>query len=162
MRGAAASGTRDPLVRYGRGRPVLAVGDKGFVSPGRAGRERVVAVAHLSALVVDSDGDTRDRLRHILRHMNVEVLEADAADEGRALAAGRTLHFALIEVNLPRSPGDVLAAELARSGVVPVLMSGSDYGIARARKTPFMLLEKPFATKEAIRAIVLALPSDLP
>ena len=41
-------------------------------------------------------------------------------------------------------------------------MSGSAYGIARARKTRFPLLRKPLVQKDVLREIVLALPDWFP
>ena len=113
----------------------------------------------LCALIVDPDRDTRDALRQLLGNINIAVLEAETADEARTCLAAHPVHIALIEVNLPGHAGDRLATELASAGIAPVLMCADPYGVARARRTMFEMLRKPFTVKQALRAIVLALPA---
>ena len=113
----------------------------------------------LSALIVDPDQPSRDALRQILNDIDVGVLEADTIDQARALMK-RGAHLAIIEVNLPAKPGDVLATEMDKAGITPVLTSASTYGLARAKRTDFLVLRKPFTPKEELRAIVLALPTS--
>jgi hypothetical protein len=66
--------------------------------------------------------------------------------------------IAFIDIDLPGEAGDRPAAEVAEAGAAPVLMSASAPGLARARRTGFVVLRKPFTLKEALRATVLALP----
>jgi hypothetical protein len=47
---------------------------------------------------------------------------------------------------------------MAEAGVVPVLMSGSDYGLARARRAGLPALRKPCSLRDLFRAVILALP----
>jgi DNA-binding response OmpR family regulator len=113
----------------------------------------------LCALIVDPDRQTRDGLRQILDSINVAVVEAETADQARTCLAANTVHIALVEVNLPGQAGDLLAGDLQNAGIAPVLMSATPYGLARARRTKFQILPKPFTVKQALRAIVLVLPT---
>jgi DNA-binding response OmpR family regulator len=110
-------------------------------------------------VIVDADRDTCAGLRQILRDIAIEALVTEAVEEARALAMRGVVDIALIDIDLPCKAGDRLAAEIAEAGVAPVLMSASAPGLARARRTGFVVLRKPFTVKEALRAIVLALPT---
>jgi DNA-binding NtrC family response regulator len=128
-----------------------------FVLHGPSADEGAAAEKTL-ALIVDPDAQSRAFLRHLLTDIDLEVVEAESAAAARERLAAHTVHVAVVEVNLAKTPGDVLAGELARAGVTPILMSAGAYGIARARKTRFPLLRKPLAEKDVLREVVLALP----
>src|ERR1051326_853476 len=107
-----------------------------------------------SALIVDSDVTARRFLRDLLTDIGIAVFEVETAAQAREVVSQNAVRLALIEVNLTPTPGDTLAKEIARVGVTPILMAATDYGIARARKTRFRLLRKPFSLKDALREIV--------
>jgi DNA-binding NtrC family response regulator len=109
-------------------------------------------------LILDPDRATRDFLVPILAAVRIDVLEAATPEEARAHLPRRPF-AAFVEVNLPLTPGDVIAEELARAKIYTVLMSSSDYGVARARRTRFPLLRKPLDLLEALRHVVFAFPN---
>ena len=112
-----------------------------------------------TVLIVDPDESTRHFVRDMLAKLEIATIEAETVEQTRAaLVAGHSVHVALLEVNLPHVPGDVLAEEMVRAGVVPILMTVSDYGNVRGRRTQFPLLRKPFTVKDALREIIRALP----
>jgi DNA-binding response OmpR family regulator len=124
----------------------------------RDGNNRSTGTRRYCALIADPDRQTRDALRRILNDLTIGVIEVETADQARRCLAVNTIHIALVEVGLPQYGGDRLARELRRAGLEPVLMSGTAFGLARARRTGFLVLRKPFTVVEAIRAIVLVLP----
>jgi DNA-binding response OmpR family regulator len=130
--------------------------------PGDGGSEsrRSVGLAAAShrALVVAADRDTCAALQEILRDIAIEAFAAETVERARPLAT-RGVDIALIDMDLPGEAGDRFAAEVAEAGVVPVLMSAGAPGLGRAKRTGFLVLRKPFTLKEALRAIVLALPT---
>jgi two-component system KDP operon response regulator KdpE len=115
-----------------------------------------------SVLILDPDAEVRATLRIVLEAIRLHVLEAATAEEAQALLATNRIDVALLEVNLPQCPGDVLAAEMAKAGVVPLLMSGSAYGIARAQRTGLTFLRKPVTQKDVLKAVILSLPAWYP
>jgi DNA-binding NtrC family response regulator len=111
-------------------------------------------------LILDPDRATRDFLVPILAAVHIDVLEAATPDEARTHMPRRPF-AAFVEVNLPLTPGDVIAEELARARIYTVLMSASEYGVARARRSRFPLLRKPLALHDALRHVVLGLPASV-
>ena len=120
-------------------------------SPRQSGKEPTV-------LVVDPDATAREFIRTILAYTSIGVLEAETIAQARAAISRQRVHVALVEVNLVQVPGDVLAEEMAQAGVAPILMTGTSYGLARAKKGRFPLLPKPLGLRRMLREIVLALP----
>jgi len=112
-----------------------------------------------TVLILDPDHATRDFLVPILAAVRIDVLEAATAEEARTHLPRRPF-AAFVEVNLPLMPGDVLAEELARAQIYTVLISASEYGVARARRSRFPLLRKPLTLLNALRHIVLAFPAS--
>src|SRR5690242_6550316 len=88
-----------------------------------------------SVLIVDPDPNTRGALRSILTDINIRPLEAETVDQARALLAASTIHVAMVEVGLRHQAGDLLASDLDTAGIIPVLMSATAFGTARARRT---------------------------
>lgn len=82
---------------------------------------------------------------------------ARTCDEGRAAAAARPPHLALVDVNLKGGSGLDLAARLiADHGTAIVLISGES-GLAErpdvAALRPFAVLEKPFMPDSLVAAL---------
>ena|SRR5690242_15079658 len=128
--------------------------------PGGAQRSGRRPTLRRAVLVLDPDRATRDFLVPILAAVRIDVLEAASPDEARAHISRRPF-AAFVEVNLPLTPGDVIAEELALANVYTVLMSSSDYGVARGRRSRFPLLRKPLTLRDALRHIVLGLPGSV-
>jgi CheY-like chemotaxis protein len=115
-----------------------------------------------SILVIDDDRDILDALSETLTEAGWQVITADGAIEGVALARSHSVDVVLTDVLMPDTDGLSLAGTLRRDPAlasIPIVFMTASIGHARNLGRE-IVVEKPFALPNLLATLRSCLPGS--